>query len=329
MAGPRTQFSVGLLVLAGAVLLVGFVLFLTADRLRSGDALFETYTRESVQGLEVGSPVRYRGVQIGRVAGIALAAAEYRRPAGENFAGAFQLVVVRFTVDLARTGDIPSTEGAVAAGLRTRLATQGLTGVTYIELDFVDPDRFPAPSVPWQPIHPVIPNQPSTAAQVQTAAETLLRRLEGVPVEEIVANLNGVLLDIRSRLESPEADALLRESAALLQDLRGQVDQAQIPAAIGELRGAAAGVRGLAEGREVRALLAELTRTTQELRRVAQSLGPTVGRVNATVGDVQADLAPILRDLRAATSNLRETTEALRRSPSQALLGAPPPVPAR
>lgn len=329
MAGPRTQFSVGLLVLAGAVLLVGFVLFLTADRLRSGDTVFETYTRESVQGLEVGSPVRYRGVQIGRVSGIALASAEYRRPEGTGFAGAFQLVVVRFAVDLSRAGDIPGTSDAVAAGLRTRLATQGLTGVTYIELDFVDPDRFPAPALPWQPLYPVIPNQPSTAAQVQTAAETLLRRLEGVPVEEIVGNLNGLLVDLRTRLESREADAIVSESLALLQDLRGQVNGAQVPAAIAELRGAAAGVRGLAEGREVRALLAELTRTTQELRRVAQSLGPTVGRVNSTVGDVQADLAPILRDLRAATANLRETTEALRRSPSQALLGAPPPVPAR
>lgn len=328
-ASRRTYLSVGAMVIAGAVLLVGFVVFLTGERLRSGDTVFETYSRESVQGLETGSPVRYRGVQVGRVTEIALASAAYRRPQGEAFAGAFQLVVMRFAVDLTRVGDIPRIEDAVAQGLRARLATTGITGVVYIELDFVDPDRFPVAPLPWVPDHPVIPSQPSTAAQVQSAAETLLRRVENVDIEAIIANLNGLVTDIRARVSAQEVQGLVDSASGLLSTLRQEVQRADIPALTGELRGAAGGFRSLAESREIREALARLNAALGEIRVAARQVGPTVGRVNATVGDVQADLAPILRDLRAATSNLRETTEALRRSPSQLLLGAPPPVPER
>lgn len=328
-AGRRAYASVGAMVIAGAVLLVGFVLFLTGDRLRQGDTIFETYSRESVQGLETGSPVRYRGVQVGRVTEIGLASAVYRRPEGEAFAGAFQLVVMRFALDLTRIGDIPRIEVAVAQGLRARLATTGITGVTYIELDFVDPDRFPAASLPWTPQHAVIPNQPSTAAQVQGAAETLLRRVESVDIEGIIANVNGLITDIRARVSAEEVQGLVDSASSLLGLLREEVRRADIPALTGELRGAAGGVRGLAEGREIRESLARLNAALGDIRTATRQVGPTVGRVNATVGDVQADLAPILRDLRAITSNLRETSEALRRSPSQTLLGAPPPAPER
>ncbi|MCW8088150.1 MlaD family protein [Sabulicella glaciei] len=321
----RIQASVGALVLVGAALLTGVVLFLTGDRLRSGDSVFETYSRESVQGLETGSPVRYRGVQVGRVTEIGLASAEYRRTRGEAFASGFQLVFVRFAVDLSRVGDIPSLPDAVNEGLRARLATQGITGVVYIELDYVDPERFPPGWVPWEPRFPVIPAQPSTTAQVQSAAETLLRRFENVDVTGILENLNGLLTDLRSRVQEGDITAVLRDASALLSELRGQAQRADLPGAVDEIRGAAAGVRGLTEGRDVREALAALNGAMADLRRTTQVLPRTVGRVNATIGDVQADLAPILRDLRAATSNLRETTEALRRSPSQLLLGAPPP----
>ncbi|MFL1463735.1 MlaD family protein [Roseococcus sp. DSY-14] len=327
--GRRTYFSVGAMVLAGAVLLVGFILFLTGDRLRSGDVMFETYSRESVQGLETGSPVRYRGVQVGRVTEIGLASAQYRRPQGEAFAGAFQLVVIRFAVDLTRIGDIPRIDLAVAQGLRARLASTGITGVVYIELDFADPERYPPAALPWEPRDLVIPSQPSTAAQVQSAAEQLLRRVEDVPIEAILTNLNGLVSDLRARISAEEVQGLVDAGTALLNELRQEVRRADLPAVTEELRGAAAGVRGLAEGREVRQALVRLNAALGDIRTATRQVGPTVGRVNSTVGDVQAELAPLLRDLRAITSNLRETSEALRRSPSQTLLGAPPPAPER
>jgi ABC-type transporter Mla subunit MlaD len=323
------------MVVVGLALLVGFVLFLTQNRTSSSDAMFETYIRESVQGLEVGSPVRYRGVAVGRVTEIALAAAEYRRPEGEGFAAAFQLVVVRFAVNLARVGDVPSTEEAVAQGLRARMAAQGITGVGYIELDFLDPDRFLVPSVPWTPRYGWIPAVPSTVAQVTSAAEMFVRQIQGIDFVGLVANINDLVSDLRRQAEGGDLAVALRDTSALMQELRGIVGASDVPGAVAELRATSAAVRGLAEGREIRETLSAMGAAAQDLRRATARLPGTIGQLESslraarnTTTDVQADLAPLLRDLRATTANLRETTEALRRSPSQALLGAPPPAPA-
>ena len=71
------------MVLGSLLLLVGLVLALTGDRWHEGQA-YETYFSESVQGLDVGAPVKYRGVTLGRVSHIGLVSAEYGATAEEQ-----------------------------------------------------------------------------------------------------------------------------------------------------------------------------------------------------------------------------------------------------
>jgi len=347
MAGSRSlHLRVGLLVVVGLALTVGFVLFLTASRLRGSSVIFETYIRESVQGLDVGSPVRYRGVSIGRVTEIGLVSAEYRRPEGEAFVGAFQLVLVRFAVDERRLGDVPSVQEAVKLGLRVRIAAQGITGVNYLELDFVDPERFPMPDIPWGPEYPFVPAIPSTVAQVTSAAETLLQRLQTVDVPELITNFGALIEDLRGELDGGDLQRVLRDASGLLQTAQRAVDAANAPELAAELRALltelratsvearalASDTRGLLASPEVRQTLSNVAAASSDLRKVAQRLPASLTVIEqslrsvrgATV-DLQAELVPMLRDLRATLANLRDTTETLRRSPSQAIFGAPPP----
>jgi paraquat-inducible protein B len=327
----RAQFSVGLLVLIGAGLLLGFVLFLTQDRVTGRDVVFETYIRESVQGLEVGSAVRYRGVAVGRVTHVALAAADYRRE-GRPFEMAFQLVVVRFAVSLDLIGDVPSVDEAVREGLRARVASQGITGVSYIELDFRNPELTVITQVPWTPRYPWIPAVPSTVAQFQSVAETLMRQLAAVDVSQLVRNIDGLLAELRTAARDADLGAVTREAAALLAEARTAIAASDLPGVAADLRATSAATRGLVEGDDLKGATRALTATAQDLRATAQRLPALLTQVEAvlraargTTTDFQAELAPLLRDLRATTANLRDTTEALRRSPSQTLLGAPPP----
>jgi paraquat-inducible protein B len=333
-----TYFRVGLLILAALGLGVGFILFLTANRPGQESFIVETYLRESVTGLDVGAPVRFRGVAVGRVTQIAIANVEYREQARASPREDAALILIRFSLDSRRFG-VQATEANLRRltdeGLRVRLASQGVTGVSYLEMDFVDVQRFPPLQVAWQPAYPILHPMPSTIAQVQTAAENLMARLEGVPVEALLNDIASLVAELRNQL-SPEGGAtgVLAEARATLGAIRGAVEGAGVPAAVAELRGVAEDLRRLIGSEEVRGAFADVGRAAADLRTAIARLPAAIQGVEAAVrsariatADTSAELAPLLRDLRATAANLRDVTETLRRSPGQAILGAPPPPP--
>lgn len=89
-----THLRVGLMLLASLGLAVALVLFLSRNRVSDGLS-FETYFSETVQGMDVGSPVRFRGVRLGQVTEMLLASAAYPESAGSVQERHNRLVVVR------------------------------------------------------------------------------------------------------------------------------------------------------------------------------------------------------------------------------------------
>jgi ABC-type transporter Mla subunit MlaD len=331
MKAATLYLRVGILVVAGLLLAAGFVLFLAGARGSGATQVYETYSRESVQGLDVGAPVRYRGVPIGRVTEIKLVSAEYRRPEGVPYTEAFQLVLVRFAVDPRQIGEVPSPEEAIRLGLRARITAQGITGVNYVELDFVNPERFPAPDVPWTPRYPVLPTIPSTIAQVRGAAEQLVARLSEVPLEQMLADLSALLSTLNRQTSEGDVAVTLRETARAMTVLRTALEGGELEAALGEIRQAAAAASGLLGSPELRNAVGSISTAAAELRRAATRLPGaiegferTMRTARETTVDVQLELIPVLTDLRAAAASLRATAEQLRASPSQFLFGSPP-----
>ncbi|MBP9608219.1 MAG: MCE family protein, partial [Laribacter sp.] len=78
MDDTRPLFRVGLLVLLGIGLLVVLTFLLGARRWFQPSVEVETYFNESVNGLEVGSPVKFRGVQIGEVSEVTVSTWVYQ-----------------------------------------------------------------------------------------------------------------------------------------------------------------------------------------------------------------------------------------------------------
>ena len=332
---PATLYlRVGILVVVGALLAAGFVIFLAANRGGGPVQVFETYSRESVQGLDVGAPVRYRGVPIGRVTEIGLVSSAYRRPEGAAHTEAFQLVLIRFALDATAIAEVPNMQEAIRQGLRARISAQGITGVNYLELEFVSPDRFPVPPIPWTPRHPVVPSIPSTVAQVRGAAEALVERLSQVPIEQMANDLAALLGGLARQANDGDLAATLRGTAQMSAQLNALLQSGAVEALLADARAAAEQARGLAAAPELRQAIANVSAAAVELRRTTQRLPATVEGVDRTLrtardttSDIQSELVPILADLRATTASLRATAEALRGSPSQTIFGAPPPPP--
>jgi paraquat-inducible protein B len=322
---------VGLMIVASLGLAVGLVLFLGQNRVHDG-LEFESYFSESVQGLDVGSPVKLRGVQLGQVTDILLASAAYRE-VGNVEDPAHRVVVVRYAIDPRRLGSRdPDVAAAVKAGLRARLAAQGITGLAYVELDFVDPARFPPQRIDWTPQRPVIPSVPSTISQIQDAAQALATKLRDVDIAGMANAIETLANEARNQLSHGDLRTALRDAAAVMESVKQGVDAADIGALGQELRDTLAAVRELAGGPQSRELMAATTKTAERLSEAAArlpalitTLEATVKRANHGTADLQSQLTPILRDVRAIAANLRDTSETLRRYPAGSLLGGPPP----
>jgi len=315
---------------------IGLVWFFGGATLRHG-LLFESYFSESVQGLDVGGTVTYRGVIVGRVTELGLVAAEYgnRSIATEIDRQTYRLVFVRFEVDPGRIGQAPGAAAAAAAvqfGLRVRLAAQGITGLSYLELDFVDPTKYPAQDVPWTPKAAYIPSMPSTLQQVQDAAQQFLAKLNRLDIDAMAASLTGLVADLRTDLDSGDVHLTLARSAALLRTLNDSMSAADLPGLTADLRRTSGTLRELAQDRDLHRVLANAAVASDHLAAASARLGPLIAALQATAqrtdngaADLQQGLLPILRDAQAAAASLRETADELRRYPARILLAEPPP----
>ncbi len=343
-SGRSLYFRVGALVLVGLGLAVGFVLFLTSGALRGQQVTYETYIRESIAGLDVGAAVRFRGVPVGRVTELGLVSVVYSSFMRGPDDPTSRLVLVRFAVDPERYGDA-SVESAVRAGLRVRVASSGVTGLAYLEVDFVrDPAAAPPIEVPWTPRYPVIPSVPSTITQVTSAAERLMTQLADLDLRALIDSATALINDFRDQVGGQgDLATTLREAAATMTTLRETIQGAALTETIADIRRAADRIAAAGESAQTLIGGPEMTRTVESIGQAAADLRTSIARLPAviqtlelalrsirgTTTDAQADLGPLLRDLRATVASLRDTAEALRRSPSQSLFGAPPPPPPR
>jgi phospholipid/cholesterol/gamma-HCH transport system substrate-binding protein/paraquat-inducible protein B len=132
MSQQAHYFKIGVFVLGATTLFVVGIIVLGAGKWFERSAMVETYFYESVQGLEVGAPVRLRGVRVGRVESIRLAREEYGvifDPKTDSFPYR-GLVVVRMSVRPAVAAHIKEDDEAIMmkqavdAGFRFRLASQ-------------------------------------------------------------------------------------------------------------------------------------------------------------------------------------------------------------
>jgi ABC-type transporter Mla subunit MlaD len=326
MSTSSASFRVGAFVLAGAVALLALFFFLTGGRFNGG-TLYETYFPESVQGVDVGTAVKYRGVTVGQVVDLELVAAEYPPPNAAAAAQAvYQEVMVRYRVDEHRVGVAENIASDIARGLRAQLVPQGITGLSYIDLSFVDPHVYPAQVVPWTPKAIVIPSRPSTLAQLGDALQDLAASLSKADIGQLASQTAALISTLNQEMTSGDAHQAIANANTLMAALNQVVQQSDLP-------GTAASIRNLAGGKQTRQTLAQLDQTTAQLAKASAELPAlvasseaTVNQAHETTADLQAQLLPILQDMKAASQNLRDLTGALSVNPGQ-ILAAPPPPP--
>ena len=225
------HFRIGLFVLLGIVLLVAFMVMVVGGDWFHQPTYMETYFDESVQGLKEGSAVKYRGVSIGRVKEISFIGDQYYSDEiarDQNVAKYVYVKMALDTVSFLGNADLSVAEKlqlAIKNGLRVHLAQEGLTGNSYVEMDF-SKVRNTSLQIKWRPKLYYIPSRQSTLSTISASLNTMFNDLQKVNFNEFFHNITRTAHSARksfdhisSLLESQETNiAVSLENVANVTD---------------------------------------------------------------------------------------------------------------
>jgi phospholipid/cholesterol/gamma-HCH transport system substrate-binding protein len=299
----------GFVAVLGAAILV-VVLWLGKSDYRGAYDRYYVYMRESVAGLSVDSTVKYRGVDVGRVKGIAL------RPDNPE--------EVQLTMDVARGTPIKTDTIAV-------LQTQGLTGLATINLMGGSRDAPPLEALEGQE-YPVITAGPSLFFRLD---EAISRLLSEKGLSKLLADLDLAargaveLLDEENRTALKRTIKDLSDVARTLAAHKSQMEQG--------LNGAAVSADNLVRltaslNEQTPVLMAKINKSATALAAMTEELAQTSQAVRTVVNDSRPELQQfsqqtlpeaglLVAELRQLAGTLTRVAKDLEREPSQLVFG--------
>lgn len=330
MSSEQRYFKLGMFVLGAAVILVAGVVVLGAGNLFKKHFFVETYVDESVQGLDVGAPVKFRGVRIGELEKVDFVAKVYGVKEGKI------RLLMKFnpeqTPRVAQGDPAQVCHELAEQGMRIRLASAGLTGGTYLELDLMDPKEHPETPITWTPEYAYIPSVASTGARLTTHVETILEHIEKMRLDQISEKI-VVLLDsldgVVKKVDPAFADVktVATDADVLIKDVRRVVNED-----LGkELKGLIAGTKEVMEkeiGPTVKSLRASTDRmpaTFEKIDLTLERIGTTLRRIDRTLAEDAGSMDEALDNLRVVSQDLRDLSGQVKRYPAAALFGEAPP----
>jgi len=279
---------------------------------------FETYFNNSIAGLDLGAPVRFRGVPLGQVTQILTSAATYERDVPLNKRREY--IVVRVKVNLSAREAVQMRQDALALskrGLRAQTQLAGITGQQYLALDFMDPRKYPPLEFGWTPRYMYLPSAPSSVGEIVSKAQSFLASLNEADIKELGQNLNRLVSDVDNKLGqlplaemSGNAQSVLMNADATLQRINHILEGAPIDHTLVRLDSVATHLDSLVGD-------PALPETLQNVDQAAQ-------RLQIMLGDNQHDVRAAVQDLRVTAGNLRALSETIKRYPAGVLLGGPP-----
>jgi phospholipid/cholesterol/gamma-HCH transport system substrate-binding protein len=297
----RVNFVVvGVFVVVLSTALIAGVLWLSSGKYyRKSYDIYQTYMSESVSGLNLDAPVRYRGVDVGRVRRIALAPGNVEQ--------------VQVTLDIDR--GTPVKEDTVAI-----LQTQGLTGIAFVELTAGRRDSAPLRAQPGEE-YPVIKSGPS-----------LMNRLES-SLTSLLVSLNRTSDNVSALLDEENRRAIRKTLADL--ELLSRTLAARSTTIDASLASAAHTMENTARFTDqLPRLVARVERSADTFDRMANQVAgagaSAAGTLDSARPDVQRftsetlpEVRELVADLRDLTASLRRVSAELQKDPSVLVYGKP------
>lgn len=297
------MFKLGLFVMLGFLALAASIIWVGGQTSVRGGRNYVAYFAESVQGLEVGSAVKYQGVDVGRIVSI-------------NVAPDPTLIEVVLAIN---------AEEALGKSVMAGIALRGITGLGYIELVPQEADAVAkSPKIDFPTPFPVIPTYSRGISQVISSIGTTLDKLSQVDfvglskqAAQLMASVQRVMdNDIKNILDNfAQTGKNLQAFSADLADMSRQIQNKRI---IEQLAGTVDNVySAMANLRQQIDSLA-LGQMGIEVSAYIEEMGRTLSQLSQNLTEISENLAYVF-------SNLEALSDRLARTPSDALFSQPPP----
>ncbi len=347
MSAKTSHVTIGAFVLGGIALVLIAIALLGSGKLFKNTYAFVSYFDGSVNGLRNGAPVKFKGVEIGKVDHI-------RIPFRVDHVD--QPIAVVYSIDSSIVESVRALpggggdemSGAIANGLRAQLETDSLlTGVQYVSLKFTE-DRNPILHEPEEGLTE-IPTIPPPLQELETSFRGLVDKIGRTDFEKLFASLNSALDGIDALVRGPELrgtlaalDEALRSAEATLAAFGKEVEPAarRFEAAARSVESAGESVQGgvvsmqnamasiervtseIGEG--VEPLLASLKASSDHVQALSSELEKTLATSRVLIdpnAPIAVELRTTLRELSETARSTRALVDYLERNPSALLRG--------
>ena len=279
------KFKLGLFVIFSIIVLIAAVFCMGLFDQLQPKAHMYTLVGESVQGLTVGSSVKYKGVPIGNVSDIIIQVdtndiridievdlTKIQKRTQNTITGTSELSQEQF-FEYLRKG----TE----RGLACRIEPDGITGSKYVEINFFDDEKAPVSKRQAELQNGIIfmPSTPSMMANLRTNMFEILTSIAAIDFKTISKQTSELLeranqtLD-RAKLDelSANANEVIRKLDTTVTNLNQTLDKHQMQKAIQNIEDSLRSIRALADQVSKTVDKASLDETSADFRELAKSL---------------------------------------------------------
>lgn len=271
----------------------------------SQKASFVMYFNGSVRGLNVGAPVEFRGIKVGKVTDIRM---EYDR-SNTTFR-----IPVLVQIEPERVIEISAVDSVEAGnpyalldrlvdqGLRARLQTGSyLTGQLFVELDMHPETKMRL--VGENQTFRELPTIPRPFDEITASVTEFMKKLQSIPIDQIAQELHETLKGANRAVNAPEVMAsvrALKESMTTLATLLGHIDQRVEP---------------------LSSSIEEASKAADQALKQAQRTMASIDGVINPEAPLHYQLLEVTRELAATSRAIRTFIEMIENNPESLLFG--------
>ena len=343
---------VGVFVLGALALVVAGILAFGSGKLFAKKFEFVLYFDSSVNGLNIGAPVKIRGVEVGTVTNILLTldrekikkevAESGARQAMMDWSPRIPVIIEIDVKKLTRRGatglaltDPEAFEGLIERGLRGQLQMESfVTGLLYIALDFHP--KSPANMV-QEPggRYKEIPTMPTTLEAVETEVKKFFAKFKDLKIDSLIKSVTETVEGMDRLINSPEImsvirnlDSTLKSADKLVQNVDSKVGPLtdNINESVQEFGGVMKDSKKLVRNidGQVAPLSSSIDNTAKDVSAAMVQAKKTLSTADGAIGEdspLMHDLTVALTELSAAARSIRVLANYLERNPDSLIYG--------